>query len=149
MPQQCRLGVKRLEEPGSAAAQFVLGQARAQRLGEVAPERIQPVIGHFEDPADVGRLAAVEEEGGFGGVAITVPFAKEKTECHQRVEEVARRAAVQPEAAVQGGKGFRAMGEFGEHAQFNGAKQRLGRPEGEAGLEDLFGSDGGAHGSAA
>jgi hypothetical protein len=49
---------------------FVLGFTRAHGRRELAPERIEAVVGHLEDSADVGGLAAVEVEVGFRAVVI-------------------------------------------------------------------------------
>ena len=63
------IGVERLEETRPAALDLVLRLARPERLGQVAPERIEPLVRHLEDAADVRRLVAIEEEIGLGRVA--------------------------------------------------------------------------------
>ena len=67
----------------------------------MAPERIQPLVRHFQNAADVGRLLPVEKEIGLGGVRILVARAREKAERDQRVEEVARRARVQAQTPAE------------------------------------------------
>ena len=100
--QARRIGVERLEEARAAGLDLVLRLPGAQRLGEVPPERIEAVVRHLEDAADVRRLLAVEEEIGLGRVARSDRRSRcEEAERHQRVEEVARRARVQAEAAAR------------------------------------------------
>ena len=91
------IGVERLEEARAAALDLVLRLPGAQRLGEVAPERIEAMVRHLEDAADVGRLLPVEEQVGLGRVGVAVAGALQEAERDQRVEEVARRARVQAE----------------------------------------------------
>ena len=58
------IGIKRRERIGTAVFGFVLREPGAQRRREVAPVRIEAVVGHLEDAADVGGLALIEEEIG-------------------------------------------------------------------------------------
>ena len=70
-------------------------------LGEMSPERIQAVVGHLEDAADVGRLAAIEEQIGLGRVGVAVAARAQEAERDERIEEVARRARVQAEPPAE------------------------------------------------
>ena len=62
--QPRRIGVKGHERVGVAVFGFVLRKPSAQRRGEMAPEGIEPLVGHLQNAADIGRLALVEEEIG-------------------------------------------------------------------------------------
>ncbi|HWA84855.1 MAG TPA: hypothetical protein VG710_01420 [Opitutus sp.] len=143
--QALGVGVERFEEPRAAAAQLVLRQAGAQALGEMGPERIEPVIRHLEDAADVGRFFPVEKEGGLGSVAVAVAFTLEKAERDERIEEIAGGAFVQAEPAAQALEFFGAAGELGEDLHLDRAQERFRGPEGEAGLQDFLGRGRGIH----
>ena len=91
--QSRRIRIEAFEQPGRAALHLVLRQAGPERLGEVAPERIEPLIRHLEKAAQVGRLPAIEEQIRVRGVAIAVAVTLQETERHQRVQEVARRSS--------------------------------------------------------
>ena len=88
----------------------------------MAPERIQAVVRHLEDAADVGRLAPVEEEIGFGRVGVAIAVALKKSERDERVEKVARRARVQPEAPAKRVERLGAVRELAEHAKLDRAE---------------------------
>ena len=75
--------------------------ARAERSGEVAPMAVEPLVGHLEHAADVGRLVFVEEEVGRGRVGVDSVAAFQEAERHQRVEKVAGRSRMQAEATGQ------------------------------------------------
>jgi len=45
---------------GPAPLDLVLRRSRPKRFGEVAPERVETMVGHLEDAADVRRLLLVE-----------------------------------------------------------------------------------------
>ena len=47
-----------------ASLRLVLRLPCPQRLGEVAPEPVEPVVRHLENAADVGGLVFVEKEIG-------------------------------------------------------------------------------------
>ena len=65
-----RIAVELLEHRLPGVLDLVLGLAGLQRFGEIAPEAIEPRIGHLEDAADVGRAALVQKCRGLGGVAV-------------------------------------------------------------------------------
>jgi hypothetical protein len=134
-----RLGVERFEDARAAALRFVLWEPGAQGLGEMSPERIEAVIGHLEDAANVRRLLAVEEEIGFRRVGVTIALTRQEPQRDQRVEEIERRSGVQPEPAAERGERFGAFRQFSEHAELDGAEQRLGGPECQPCLHDPFG----------
>jgi predicted metal-dependent hydrolase len=97
------------------------------------------MVGHLEDAADVRGLASIEKQVRLQRIAVAVALAREEAERDERVEEVTRAALVQAQPAAECVEGLRAVRELGEHAHFDGAQQRLGRPERQAGLEDLLG----------
>jgi hypothetical protein len=92
--QPGRLGIERLEEVAPRLG-LVLRHAGAQSLGERVPEPEEARVHHLEDPPEVGRLAAIEEQIGGGGVRVLAALALEHPQRHERVEEVARAALVQ------------------------------------------------------
>ena len=59
-----RVAVELLEHRLAGVLDLVLGLSGLQGLGEIAPESIQPRVGHLEDPADVGRARLVEKDRG-------------------------------------------------------------------------------------
>ena len=99
--QSSRIGIQGFEHARPAGPDFVLRLAGAERFGEMAPERIQPLVRHLENAADVGRLLAVEKEVRLRSVRIQVPGAREKTERHERIQEIARRPRVQPQTSAR------------------------------------------------
>jgi hypothetical protein len=119
--------------------------AGAQGLGQLAPEGVQPGVGHLQDAADVGGLAPVEEVVRLGGVRVAAAVAPEQAEGHEGVEEVTGAARVQAQAPGQGRQVQRPAGQLGEDAQFHGAEQGLGAPEAEAELQDVVGAQLVAH----
>ena len=83
------------------------GLAGPEALGQVAPERIEPRVGHLEESAHELWAVAIEERRGLRRVPIaslgSVAVALEKAQRHQRVEKIGIRSRVQPEgrAAVR------------------------------------------------
>ena len=65
------VGVELLEHRPAGVLDLVLRSAGAQRLGQVAPEPVQPRVEHLQDAADVPRARLVEERRGRGGVGGT------------------------------------------------------------------------------
>ena len=121
------------------AGGFVLVFAGAQGGGEVTPVMEEALVRHLQDAADVGRLVLVEKDVARRGVGIATVLAFEKSESDEGIEEVARGAGVQAEAAGQRFQALRAFGEFGEDFHLNSAKQSFRGPEGQAGLQNVFG----------
>ena len=99
--QTCRVGIEGHERVGAAILGFVLWSARTQRGREMAPEGIEPVVGHLENAANVGWLALVQEERGGRRVAVIAVTALEKFKRHQRIEKIPRPAAMQPKPPLQ------------------------------------------------
>src|SRR4051794_41495943 len=95
-------------------------------------------VRHLEDPADVRRLGRVEEQLGLRGVRVQAVDSAQHPERDQGVEEIARAALMETEAAPElvrlGGTG----GESLKDAELDGAQEGLRAPEGEAELEDPF-----------
>ena len=137
--QPRRIGVEFLEQTGPSRLDLVLRLSGAQRVGELGPERVQPGVRHLQDAADVRRLLPIEEHFRLGRVAVAVALASEESKRHQRVEKVARRATVQPQPSAERVEMLGTLRQLGKDAHFDGAQERLGRPEGKAGLQDLFG----------
>ncbi len=106
----------------AAGTGLVLRLAGAEGDGEVAPERVEAVIGHLEHAADVGGLALVEEEIGRGRVVVDAVAALEEVERDESVEEVVRGAGMQAEAGAEFGQGFGVFGELGEELHFDCAQ---------------------------
>ena len=75
-PRNCfktrRIGIERLEETRTAGLDFVLRQSRYAGLGEIAPERIEALVAHLENAADIRRLFAIEEEIGLRGIGVAI-----------------------------------------------------------------------------
>ena len=120
--QSHRVGVQGYERIGTAVFSFVLGKPAAQRRRELTPERIEPVVGHFEDAAHVRWLTLVEEEFSRRRVIVTPVTAFEKFQRHQRVEEIACRSWMEPQPLLQS---FDIPGVFRklrEQPHFNGAQ---------------------------
>ncbi len=132
------IGVEGFKTWRFAGAGFVLRLAGAESLGEVAPEGIEAVVGHLEDAAHVGRLLAIEEEIGGGGVGVFAVLPLEETKGDESVEEIPGRPGVQAEAPAQGFEGLRSMGQFGEDSHLNGAEKDFRGPEAKADLENVF-----------
>jgi len=69
-----------------------------QSLRQVGPERVEPGVGHLEDPTEVGGAGLVEEDGGRIRVAVdgvlAVALAVEQPEGDEGVGEVGDRASV-------------------------------------------------------
>jgi hypothetical protein len=57
----------------AAITEFALRLAGAQSFGQATPLGVEAVVGHLKDAADVGGLAAVEEEIGRGSVGVGAP----------------------------------------------------------------------------
>ena len=57
--QPGRIGVEGHERVGAAIFDFVLRKSSSEGGGEMAPKGIEPVVGHFQNAANVGRLALV------------------------------------------------------------------------------------------
>ena len=119
------VGVEGLEEIVTAVARLVLWFAGAKRGGEVAPEAVEASVGHLQDAADVRGLVLVEEEIGGRRIGVVSVVALEAIECDEGVEEVARGARMQADAAADAGESLRAFGEHREELEFNGAEQDL------------------------
>ena len=69
--QPRRIGVQRLERVrGRRASTSFCGWPVRKRLGQAAPERIEPGVRHLEDAADIRRLVPVEEQIGLRSVRV-------------------------------------------------------------------------------
>jgi hypothetical protein len=102
----------------------------------MVPEGIKAQVGHFEHPADVGRLALIEKEIGGGRIAIKIVGAFQEAQGHEGIEEIARRAGMQSDPSPQGLQLFRVFCKFGEQLHFDRAQENLGGPEAQTNLQD-------------
>lgn len=100
---------------------LVLGLSGAKRLGQMVPESEEPGVRHLQDAADIARFVAIEKELRVGRIAVVVLCPVQKSQRHQRIQEVACAAGMQPEPSDQLMKLCRTAGEFGEDAHLDGA----------------------------
>ena len=138
--QDLRVGIDDREQVFAAVLGLVLRQAGLQRLGQPVPEPVEPLVGHFQDAADIAGLGPIQVQRGLRRIGVgagRIPV--QHAERHQRVEEVTRRARVQLQAPGQFLQRLGTAAQLREHAQFDGAQQRLGAPEAPAELHDPFG----------
>ena len=126
--------------PGPPPLTSFCGWPVRKRLAQGSPERIQAMVGHLEDAADVGRLLLVEKEAGLRRVRVLIAGACEKAERDERVEEVAgpSRDAVASRLVIDVER-LRTAGQLRKQAELDGAQQDLGRPERETGLKNPLG----------
>ena len=138
-----RVAVQLVEHRLAGVLDLVLRLPGPQRLGEIAPESIQPGVQHLEDPADVRRALLVEERRGLRRVAIAavgaVAVALEEPQRDERVEKVVDPARVQPEPFAELLTGHRLVAELREQLQLDRREQRLRRPEPHPDLHDVGG----------
>ena len=75
---------------------LVLRLAGFERFGQVAPEPVEPRVGHLEEAAEIGRTLLVEEcrrpGGGAVATAGAVAVAVQESQGDKSVEEVIDRA---------------------------------------------------------
>lgn len=99
----------------------------AQRLGQLAPGRVEVAVRALQEAADVGLGAP--HQIGAGALRVAVPatlLPSEQAERGQQVEPVAQASAVQPQLLADlllGGGTLLVQG--GEQAQFDCGQQRL------------------------
>ena len=112
---------------------FVLRLAGLERFGEVAPETVKSRIRHLEEAAHIRAAVSVEEVSGLLRVPVSrrlsVAIAGQHIECDERVEQVGDAARMKAELALQLARGQRFAAQGGEHAELDGRKQGLRRPE--------------------
>ena len=99
------------------------------------------MVRHLEDAAHVRGLLPIEEEIGLGRVGVGISRALEEPERGERVEKVPGRPRMEAEAPAERLEFLGAVGQFREHAHLDGAQECLGRPEGQAGLQNPLGGD--------
>jgi len=128
-----------LAEEVAAGTSLVLGLAGTECVGQAGPERIQPGVRHLEQAANVGGLAAVEEEAGLGCVRVEAFLALQHPECDESIEEVHCASPVEPEAVRDLLLGEWLLRDGREEAELDGAQQCLRAPEREPELENDFG----------
>jgi hypothetical protein len=80
----------------------------------MTPERIEPVVGHLENAANVGWLALVQEERGGRRVAVIAVTALEKFQRHQCIEKIPRPATMKPNPPLQHFQRLGTVGQFGK-----------------------------------
>jgi hypothetical protein len=64
-----RIGIQRCEEVLPAFG-LILRLARTQRLGEPSPKRVQALVDHLQEAANIGRFGAIQEEVGLRCVGV-------------------------------------------------------------------------------
>ena len=115
---------------------FILQLTSAQCRGEVVPESVEPVVGHLQNAADVGRLLLVQKQGCLRRVAVDPVLPLEKPEGHEGVQKVTGSPWMKPHASGQGGQVFRVLGKFSEELHLHCAEECLGCPEGHTYLQN-------------
>ena len=133
-----RVGIQRREDRLASTLCLVLQLSRSQSLGEATPEPVKSVVRHFEYPADVRRLPLVQKEIGFRGVTVLAVYALEKTQSHERVQEVARGSRVETHSILNAFEILRTPCKFGEEFHFDGTQQCLRSPETQTDLHNVI-----------
>ena len=119
-----RVAVELVEHRLAGLLDLVLGLPGLQRLGEIAPEWIEPLVGHLQDSADVGRAPLVQERRTLSRVAIaavaplTVPL--QESQRDEGVEEVVDPSRVEAELFADLLTGHRIGAEVREQLQLHG-----------------------------
>ena len=126
------------KSPGPPPLTSFCGCSGPQRFAEVAPEGVEAMVGHFENAADIRRLGLVQEQVRLRRVRVPIAAAREKAERDERIEKITRRSRMQAETLAERIKRLRTTRELAEHAELDGAQERLRRPEREPGLQDFF-----------
>jgi hypothetical protein len=138
-----RLAVQDFEHAGAAVLGFVLWFAGAQRVRQVAPERVKASVGHLEESTHVLWTAPIEELQRLDGIAITragaFAITLQESECDQRVEEVRIRTVVKVERVFELGAGHSLVAQGGEQFELHRRQQRLGGPERHSDFQDAIG----------
>ena len=111
-----------LEERRVSDGRLVLRAPGAEAFRQPAPEAVEAMVRHLEDPAEVRRLAAIEKEVRFRGVVVHAVTTLEEAERHQGVEKVVRRALVQSEPVAQRAEVLWMPGKLGEDAHLDGTQ---------------------------
>ncbi len=138
--QPFRPAVQLFEHRGFAVFGFVLRLTCAEGFRQIAPERIQSVVGHLQEATCVLRAPFVEEERRLRRVAITpggtVAVSLEEPEGDQSVEEIGIRPWMQAERRLKLGSGHGAAAKAAEQLKFDGRQQRFRGPEGHTDFHD-------------
>src|SRR5262245_57013647 len=95
----------------------------------MAPEAVQPMVGHLQKSTEIGRLALVQEEVRARGIAVDAVATLEKPQRHESVEKVARRARVETKPLPHSVTVLRVLREFREQLHLDSAQQNLRRPK--------------------
>ena len=85
-------------------------------------EAKQPVVGHFQNTADVGRLLLVQKQRGRRRVRVDPVLALQKPERDQRIQEISRRPGVQAQASADVVRRAGVFRNLGEQFHFDGAQ---------------------------
>src|SRR5215831_16207792 len=101
----------------------------------MAPEAVQPMVGHLQKSTKIGRLALVQEEVRARGIAVDPVATLEKPQRHESVEKVAGRARVETKPVPHSFTVLRVLREFGEHLHLDCAQQNLRCPEAKTDLQ--------------
>src|SRR5262249_20716740 len=101
------------------------------------PVFVEPRVEMLELAAEVGWAASVEIGHAVRAVGVAaLRIAVEQFECHQRIEEVARAALMQPKVLGERLAFERTAAELREEAELDSAQQGFGFPERIADLKD-------------
>jgi len=130
------IGIHGGERIRSAVLGLVLRLAAAQRLGQMAPERIEAPIGHLQQPTDIRRLGPIEIDVRFRRIGVFTRAHLQHAKRHQRIEEIARAALVQAEFFPQGVMAQRTLGQRREKTELHRTQERLRAPEAQAQAHD-------------
>jgi hypothetical protein len=87
----------------------------------MGPVAIETLIGHFQNPADIGGLVLVKIEVAGGRVRVNAVSAPQKAEGDERIEKIAAGPWMKSEATLQRGQIFRMFRQLGEHSHFHSA----------------------------
>ena len=139
--QTSGVAVQLVEHRPAGVLDLVLRLTCLQRLGEVAPEPVQPGVAHLQHTADVGRAGFVEKCCRLRGVGVAgvraVAVADQHPPREKGVGEVRHSPRVQAQPVFDLARRQRGRGQVGEQLQLDRRQQRLGGHETLTQLHDL------------
>ena len=91
----------------------------------MAPESVQAVIGHLQEPADIRRLAFVEEEVCAWRVRVDAIATFEKAQCDESVQKIPVRPRMKAKPVPDGFSVLGVSRELGEELHLDCAKKHL------------------------
>ena len=106
---------------------------------QIVPRPVHACVEIFQQVTDIGGLTRIKIRRTGWRVGIALIFITiEQLQCNERVQEVARAAAVQPQSVRQLISALRAVGQNIEQPELDGAQQCLGFAEGERDVENVL-----------